>query len=213
MSLVLEKEDKMISFFLRSIGPWKNYIIISGGFAPIIYKLYLSDQKSGINPVGTRDLDSLIPHTISNIDDKKLLQYLLDSGFKPIFKDLYIPATESYIKEIDGVELEVEFLTSTNMRKKDNKNITISGVVAQPLKYLELSIQSSIEFITNSNEIGLVVRPEVWIFHKGLTFTRRLSNAKKYKDLYGIWYVSSQLGEFSNRTIAEINNLAVLFLG
>ena len=36
MNSILEKENKIISIFLKSIGPWKNYIIIGGGFAPII---------------------------------------------------------------------------------------------------------------------------------------------------------------------------------
>ena len=188
MDFALENEDKMISTFLKSIGPWKKHVIIGGGFAPIIYKLYLSDNKTGILPVNTRDLDSLIPHNISNVEDKKLLQYLLDSGFKPIFKDLDIPATESYIKEVEGCELEIEFLTSSNIRGYDNKNVKIAGIVAQPLKYLELSLQNAIEFTTHSSYIGLVVKPDIWIFHKGLTFTKRLSDYKKHKDLYGIWY-------------------------
>jgi len=57
---ILENEDKMISIFLKAIGPWRKHIVIGGGFAPIIYKLYLSDDKTAVNPVGTRDLDSLI---------------------------------------------------------------------------------------------------------------------------------------------------------
>ena len=51
MNLVLEKEDKMISNFLNSIGPWKKPVIIAGGFVSIIYKLYLSDNKTGPLPV------------------------------------------------------------------------------------------------------------------------------------------------------------------
>lgn len=37
----LEDEDRMLSEFLHAIGPWHKYIIIGGGFALIIYKLYL----------------------------------------------------------------------------------------------------------------------------------------------------------------------------
>jgi hypothetical protein len=205
---ILKTEDLLISTFLKSIGPWKKYVVIGGGFAPIIYKIYLSDNKTGILPIGTRDLDSLIPHNISKIDDKKLSQYLIDSGFKPFFKDLDIPATESYVKVIEGNELEIEFLTSCNIRKNENKNVKIAGIVAQPLKYLELSLQNSLEFSTYLNDVGLVVKPDIWIFHKGLTFTKRLSDSKKNKDLYGIWYVATQLGEFSERTIIEVNNLS-----
>jgi hypothetical protein len=205
----LEKEDEILSFFLKSIGPWKKYLIISGGFAPIIYKLYLSNDKNGILPVGTRDLDSLIQPNFVKDDIKELSQYLKNSGFKLIFKDLENPPAESYIKEIDGYELEVEFITSCNFRKYENKNLKIAGIVAQPLKYIELSFLNSIEFITHSHDKGLVVKPDVWIFHKGLTFTKRISYLKKMKDLYGIWYVSTQLGNFSKRAIGDVNNLAI----
>jgi hypothetical protein len=49
-----------------------------------------------------------------------------------------------------------------------------------------------------------VVAPEAWIFHKGLTFSKRANDFKKYKDLYGIWYVATQLGSFSDETISKL---------
>jgi hypothetical protein len=51
--------------------------------------------------------------------------------------------------------------------------------------------------------VGKVVSPGAWIFHKGLTFTRRKSSSKMLKDLYGIWYVTAQLGDFSEQALAE----------
>ena len=50
--------------------------------------------------------------------------------------------------------------------------------------------------------------PGAWIFHKGLTFTKRKSSLKILKDLYGIWYVASQLGDFSDHALDEFNDLA-----
>jgi len=110
-----------------------------------------------------------------------------------MFKDVNIPATESYVKEIHNVEVEIEFLTDTSTRSDKSKNVVIAGVVAQPLSYLTLSLQTTVKFETYSHEVGRVVSPGAWIFHKGLTFTRRTSSLKQLKDLYGIWYVSSQL--------------------
>lgn len=50
--------------------------------------------------------------------------------------------------------------------------------------------------------------PGAWIFHKGLTFTKRKSSLKILKDLYGIWYVASQLSDFSDRALDEFSVLA-----
>jgi hypothetical protein len=72
---------------------------------------------------------------------------------------------------------------------------------------LTLSLQTTTEFQTYSGETGQVVSPGAWMFHKGLTFTRRKSSSKMLKDLYGIWYVATQLGGFSDQALAEFNML------
>jgi len=158
--------------------------------------------------VGTRDIDSLIPRRVPKISKKNIAEYLNDSGFTPVFKDVDVPATESYVKEIDGVEIEIEFLTDSATRDDKHKNVVIAGVVAQPLSYLTLSLKTTMAFQTYSNELGKVVSPGAWIFHKGLTFTRRKNLLKSLKDLYGIWYVATQLGNFSDQALAEFNVLA-----
>ena len=202
------QEDKIISKFLNSIGPWREFIVIGGGFALFIYKLYLADSKLENIPVGTRDIDSLIPRRVPEISKKNIAKHLHEAGFTRVFKDVDVPATESYVKEIDGLEVEIEFLTDSATRNDKNKNVVIGGIVAQPLSYLTLSLQVTTEFQTYSGEIGRVVSPGAWMFHKGLTFTRRKSSSKMLKDLYGIWYVATQLGDFSNQALAELGMLA-----
>ncbi|MES2345146.1 MAG: hypothetical protein V4494_04325 [Chlamydiota bacterium] len=65
-------------------------------------------------------------------------------------------------------------------------------------------------FQTYSSEIGKVVSPGAWMFHKSLTFTKRKSPSKTLKDLYGIWYVATQLGGFSEQAVIEFNILVKL---
>lgn len=200
------QEDKIISEFLKSLGPWREFVVIGGGFALFIYKLYLADPKLENFPVGTRDIDSLIPRRVPEISKKSIAEYLNEAGFIHVFKDIDIPATESFVKEIDGVE--IEFLTDSATRDDKNKNIVIAGIVAQPLSYLTLSLQTTMEFQTYSHEVGKVVSPGAWVFHKGLTFTKRKSLSKMLKDLYGIWYVATQLGDFSDQALTEFNFLS-----
>ncbi len=99
-------------------------------------------------------------------------------------------------------------MTDSATRDDKNKNVVIAGIVAQPLSYLMLSLQTTMKFQTYSHEAGKVVSPGAWIFHKGLTFTRRKSSSKMLKDLYGIWYVATQLGDFSDQALAEFGFLA-----
>lgn len=202
------QEDKIISEFLKSLGPWRDFIVIGGGFALFIYKLYLADPKLENLPVGTRDIDSLIPRRIPEVSKKNIAKYLDEAGFISVFKDVDEPALESYVKEIDRIEVEIEFLTDSATRNDKNKNVVIAGIVAQPLRYLTLSLQTTMEFQTYSHQIGKVVSPGAWVFHKGLTFTRRKSSLKMLKDLYGIWYVATQLGDFSDVALIEFGFLS-----
>jgi nucleotidyltransferase-like protein len=202
------QKDKIISEFLESIGPWRDFVVIGGGFALFIYKLYLSDPKLKNPPVGTRDIDSLIPRKIPEISKKNIQSYLREAGFKHVFKDLDDPATEVYVKDIAGAEVEIEFLTDDSVRNNKDKNVVIAGVVAQPLSYLTLSLEKTLKFQTYSKVSGNMVTLGAWIFHKGLTFTKRKSSLKTLKDLYGIWYVASQLGEFSDHALDEFKDLA-----
>ena len=197
------QEDQIISEFLKSVGPWREFVVISGGFALFIYKLYFADPKLENPPVGTRDIDTLIPRKTPEISKKNIAKHLNEAGFTHVFRDVDLPATESFVKEINGIEVEIEFLTDAATRTDKNKNVVIAGIVAQPLSYLTLSLQTTMEFRTYSEEAGKVVSPGAWLFHKGLTFTRRKNSSKILKDLYGIWYVATQLGDFTDQALAE----------
>ena len=83
----------------------------------------------------------------------------------------------------------------------------IAGVVAQSLSYLKLSLENALPFFTLSGEKGFVVSPEAWIFNKGLAFPKRMDKKKIYKDLYGIWYVGTQLGNLSDQAIERLKQL------
>ncbi|MBA2367828.1 MAG: hypothetical protein H0V82_02245 [Candidatus Protochlamydia sp.] len=117
------QEDKIISEFLESIAPWREFVVIGGGFALFVYKLYLSDPKLKNPPVGTRDIDSLIPRKIPEVSKKNIQSYLREAGFNHVFKDLDDPATEAYVKDIAGAVIEIEFLTDDSVRNNKDKNV------------------------------------------------------------------------------------------
>ena len=204
----LQQEEHVISEFLRSIGPWSQCIVIGGGYAPIIYKLYFANGSTDMLPLKTQDIDSIIPRKISSVSGKNLAKHLIEAGFITERKSLDTPPNEIYRKEIEGLEIEIEFLTDRKARHNKDQNIAISGVVAQPLSYIELSLEMSLPFVTQTGEEGSVVTPGTWIFHKGLTFPMRRPTLKSFKDLYGIWYVATQLGDVSQKAFAELKILS-----
>ena len=54
------------------------------------------------HPVGTRDIDLLISRRVPEVFEKNIAKHLHEAGFTHVFKDVDVPATEAYVKEIDG---------------------------------------------------------------------------------------------------------------
>lgn len=201
--LILSELETLAAHF----GEWTSSLVLGGGVALILYDRCMA--KADARPVATTDMDFLIPRCpIVSANVEPLSKILQEMGFHHRAKDLGDPPIESYVKEINEIEIEVEFLTDDRARKKTNStSIPIAQVVAQSLSYLEMSLEfSTTVTLPNRTEIR-VVRPEAWVFHKGMTFSRRRTAAKSAKDLYGIWFVLTMLGDFSEATMAALEPL------
>jgi len=193
LSLLSELEN-----LVEHLGEWRNVIVLGGGVALLVYDAYLA--KTNAEPVGTTDMDWLIPRKPARLatDQESISSILEKQGYKFRPKSLGIPPVSGYFKEVDNQEIEVEFLTDDRARvSADTLNIPIANVTAQTLSYLEMSLDSVVSAQLPSGVEFNVVSPEAWVYHKGLTFTRRVKKSKQYKDLYGIWFVLTQLAETS----------------
>lgn len=189
---LLAQVEKLASI----LKPWNSQLVVGGGVALILYDLVLSKANSGA--VATTDIDYLIPRKPVKVGDEKISKLLMSNGYEPKNKSLDIPAVQSFVKQFDEVEIEVEFLTDNKSRnQEDVVVIREAGINAQALSYIEMSLKEVTPLSLPSGAMISVVRPEAWVFHKGLTFTKRTSKGKKYKDLYGIWFVLTQLNEVS----------------
>lgn len=192
-SLAIEQD--YLEGALRALGGYRDQIVITGGMALVIYKLYLTKNKSALNPLATVDIDALVSRKLKR-EKESLFEALKREKFTHVFKDLGNPPTEMY--QDSGRHFELEFLTDMKSRQSSEKNVKICGITAQPLRYVEMGLLNKIPFETKTSLQAWVVSPGAWAFHKALTFTKRKSGSSKfYKDLYGIWYVFSQLDALS----------------
>ena len=99
------------------LKPWNHQLVVGGGVALILYDLVLSKANSGA--VGTTDIDYLIPRKPVKFGDEKISKLLISSGYEPKNKSLDTPAVQSFIKQFDKVEIEVEFLTDNKSRNRE----------------------------------------------------------------------------------------------
>ena len=186
-SLLFQVEE-----IVKSLGTWKEHVVIAGGMALIIYDCCMTEKAKGA--VGTTDIDFLInrkPNLGSQTPIAKLLENL---GFSVRHKDLNIPSIQSYVKTLGDTELEIEFLTDAKSRNITGAvSIERAGITAQPLSYIEMSLKEHYSIRLPQNTVANIVSPEAWVFHKGLTFVKRTQPVKRYKDLYGIWFVLAHI--------------------
>jgi hypothetical protein len=144
----------------------------------------------------------LLPRALSN-HTEQLDKRLLSIEFERIANSLDTPPVESYVGTICKQDISIEFLTDRKRRQPD-ENVIVMGVTAQTLSYIEMSRTAPLQFVTGGGEKLLVVAPASWKFHKALTFPKRRSKEKRAKDLYGIWDLRTQLGEYSRRALVDL---------
>jgi len=200
--------ESILNDLAISVGSYLNHIAIGGGYAPLIYKNYLFEGKQAPDPAATLDVDFLIPRKIvSSNDEGNLSQRLLSNGYEVFYKSTSKPPVISYLKNIANLDIEVEFLTSDKARDKKSV-VEVYGVNAQTLGFLEMSLEKIVAFkLLNGKKIN-VVRPEAWVFHKLITFPLRPKKSDKaYKDLYGSWYVASELSVVSQKCLKDLKLL------
>jgi len=199
--------DIVLSHVLKVLGPYANQAVIGGGVALLIYRQYLSADPAGSkNPAATKDVDLVIPRTLPLLG-QSISGRLKAAGFSCIVMSLDTPPVESYILSLQGEEVVLDFLTDRRARDRQDDNVQIGGVSAQPLSFMEMTWENRISFITTSGLYGQVVKPDAWLFHKALTFVKRRDNIKRCKDLYGIWYLGTQLGDFSRSSLSALGSL------
>jgi hypothetical protein len=81
----------------------------------------------------------------------------------------------------------------------------MAGITAIALKdRLGSHSFKTLSYKTLNGKNGLVLSPGYWLFVKGLFFNEVFRTHKNTTDLYGIWYVLTQLGTFSEKAFKEL---------
>lgn len=203
--------------FLKTLWIIRDYlseIVIGGGWVPLIYYHYLLADKSR-EPIRTRDIDLMVKLKLPVIGSKTVDQLLVEAGFKPNFKSRETPPVICYEGNIDGHEIEIEFLTDQRGAKEDVVIEVQKGLSAQSLRFISIPLTNVIEVEIDDIPVGdgspsLKVKtpsPGAYIFHKGLVFVRRKVQQKKAKDLYYIFDILANCLELRERIINELREL------
>jgi len=207
--------------FLKTLWILKEYlpvIIIGGGWAPLIYYHYLIKDKSK-KSIRTRDIDLFVNINLPVLGNRTVDQLLLEAGLQSKFSSDDNPPVIHYEGDIEGDNVEIEFLTDKRGAKEDTVIEVQRGLHATALRFVSIILDNAIEveiddLLVEGELQPLKIRvasPEAYIFHKGLIFERRLGKAKEAKDLYYIFDVLANCDELEEEIIDGLKRLEKVY--
>jgi hypothetical protein len=167
------------------------------------------------NQIRTGDLDIVVENRLPQAGEKLLDEILTGAGLQTVYKTRSQPPVVHYEGEIDGFDVEIEFLTDLK-GSGDAEVIEVQpGLHAEALRYLTVLIENTIEVVIDDapgTEAGtsLGVRlpsPAAFIFNKGMVFPRRRERLKKGKDLYYIFDLLAYRDDFRVKIVADLIRL------
>ena len=210
--------DRLARGLFKTLGVLREYlpeIVVGGGWAPFLYHRYIfRDRKR--EPIFTRDIDLMVRPTVPVIGDKSIDKILLDAGLENKFKSNDNPPVIHYEGKIDGVDVEIEFLTDLTGSETDAVKKVQPDLHAEALRYISLMVENVtqliIEDIPEAEGMGpmlvKVPTPAAYIFHKGMIYRRRRDQRKKYKDLYYIFDILTGCGDLKASIIKDLDKLS-----
>jgi hypothetical protein len=210
--------DRLARGLFNTLGVLREYlpeIVVGGGWAPFLYHRYIfRDRKR--EPIFTRDIDLMVRPTVPVIGDKSIDKILLDAGLENKFKSNDNPPVIHYEGLIDGVDVEIEFLTDLTGSETDAVKKVQPDLHAEALRYISLMVENVtqliIEDIPEAEGMGpmlvKVPTPAAYIFHKGMIYRRRRDQRKKYKDLYYIFDILTGCGDLKASIIKDLDKLS-----
>jgi hypothetical protein len=200
---------------LAVLRPYLPQIVIGGGWAPFLYYRYLAKNREH-TPVLTRDIDFMVGHQVPIVGPQTIDEILTkEAKLTTTFKNIDNPAVIHYEGTIDGVEVEIEFLTDQTGSQEERVLIVQKGLHAEALRYVSIIVENTLLLEIDSAEsaqgdghlIVQVPKPAAYIFQKGLSFPARRDKQKASKDLY---YIFDILAKIPDEYIFEEGDFEVL---
>ena len=210
-------EDFTRGFFntLVILRSYLSEIVIGGGWAPFLYYRYLVGDRNH-SPVLTSDIDLMVKHQVPTFGSKTIDELLTKANLEAKFKTLDTPPIIHYEGKIEGVDVEIEFLTDQTGSRQDTVLEVQKGLHAEALRYVSILVENTLELVID--DVGTiqggppiivqVPTPAAYIFQKGLSFTRRLDKQKASKDLYYIFDILAGLPGIQDQMLSDFETFS-----
>ncbi len=186
--------EKLEAGFLDTLTVLKDAlpeIVVVGGWCPHLYAHYLWKKPVPKIPT-TTDVDFGVLETGSKRFSKTVYEKLKLAGYalERIYADEETPVEFIYKKK--AVKLKVEFITSFETTDDTLNRFLGSELACNRIEAFELLLKQMVTITIRTKEGLLNIKsasPEMFFYHKMITFVMRSAKFKKNKDLFYAYFI------------------------
>ena len=186
--------EKLQKGFLETVEILRDYlreIVIVGGWCPYLYSRYLWKTKIPNIPT-TLDIDLGVLETGSRHFEMTVYDKLKSAGLalERIYADEETPV--EFIYKQKAVEIKIEFITSFKTSDDTLNRFLGNRLACNRIEAFELLLKETLTFPVRIKGKIFTLRvptPEIFLYHKGITFVMRSADFKRDKDLFYVYFI------------------------
>jgi hypothetical protein len=185
---------KLEKGFLEAVTILKDYlpqIVIVGGWCPYLYARHLWKRKIPNIPT-TLDIDVGVLETGSKHFETTVYEKLKSSGLALERLCAEEETPMEFIYKTKAVELKIDFITSFETSDDTLNRFLGSQLACNRIEAFELLLQKTLTVPIKIKMQTLSLRiptPEIFLYHKGITFVMRSAEFKRDKDLFYVYFI------------------------
>lgn len=166
-------------------------MVVVGGWCPYLYAHHLWKRKIPNIPT-TLDIDLGVLETGNKHFKTTVYERLKSAGLalERLYADEETPIEFVYKKKT--LELKIEFITSFETTDDTINRFLGSQLACNRIEAFELLLKQTVTLPMRIKKETLSIRiptPEIFLYHKGITFVMRSANFKRDKDLFYIYFI------------------------
>lgn len=166
-------------------------IVVVGGWCPHLYALHLWKKPIPDIPT-TTDIDLGVLETGSKRFERTVYDRMKSAGFalKRVYAKEKTPVEFIYNKK--ALKIRVEFITSFETSDDTLNRFLGSGLACNRIEAFELLLKETLTIPLKIGKEILNIRiptPEIFLYHKGITFVMRPADFKRDKDLFYVYFI------------------------
>jgi len=166
-------------------------IVVVGGWCPYLYAHYLWKKPIPEIP-STTDIDFGVLETGGRRFEMTVYERFKSAGydFERIYEDEETPVEFIYKKK--AVKLKVEFITSFETSDDTRNKFLGSALACNRIEAFELLLKQMVTIpiqVKNDLLTVKIAAPEIFFYHKVITFVMRSAKFKRNKDLFYAYFI------------------------